>query len=156
MWLKVGAIVGVAMLVWAHFAQDSRTVEKLDDARLDLAKSEQSLATQQETNAANLATIDSLQADNAAWADQWERHAGRWDEERARLTAELANERAARARDRDAANAELERILSDDIDAATWSAQPLPDSIADWVCQHLTAGCAGGSEGDQGSGSDGP
>jgi len=129
---------------------------RLDKARTKIATHEQTIATFRETNTANLATIDSLEADNAAWAEQWERHAGRWDEERARLTAELANERAARARDRDAANAELERILSDDIDAATWSAQPLPDRIADWVCQHLTAGCAGGVSGDQGAGSDGP
>ena len=129
---------------------------RLDKARTKIATHEQTIATYKETNTANLETIDSLEAANAAWADLWDEHAGNWDEERAKLTAELANERAARARDRATANAELERILANDTDAATWSAQPLPDSIADWVCEHLTAGCAGGAEGSQGSGSDGP
>jgi len=155
MWLKIGAIVGVAMLVWAHFAQDNRTVEKLDEARAALAKSEQSLATQQETNEANLIEIDKLEAANAAWADQWEQHAGNWNERLNFLRNELETERQARARDRAAAAAELERILANDLDAATWSAQPVPDAIGGWLCSTVAWPCASGNEGDQGSGPDG-
>jgi hypothetical protein len=129
---------------------------RLDKARTKIATHEQTIATFRETNTANLATIDSLEAANAAWADQWERHAGKWDEEHARLTAELANERAARARDRAAAAAELERILANDLDAATWSAQPVPDAIGGWLCSTVAWPCASGAEGNQGSGPDGP
>lgn len=155
MWLKYGAIAAVVMLLGAHWMQDRNREKALDKARTDIAQHELTIKTQAGVNKSNLSTIDKLAADNAAWAELWNEHAGNWDAERARLVAELATERTARARDRAAATAELERILTDDIDAATWSAQPVPAAIAGWVCDRLP-GCTSGAAGNEGAGPGGP